>query len=179
MENKDNIQELEDLKNKMQILKENLNKCEIIDDEQIMQVTRLYCEPKARTKNMWCILTGLVTVIPFTYTLFRYSLSIYIYGFIILLVVLSIIFQLWINGARKYKIINGIELKISSLINTTTIPIEDITHIEYLRTKYRDNTLRIKYRSGTPILIGPKDETEFISDLVRINPNILVIQEMI
>ena len=83
------------------------------------------------------------------------------------------------NGARKYKIINGIELKISSLITTTTIPIEDITHIEYLRTKYRDNTLRIKYRSGTPILIGPKDETEFISDLVRINPNILVIQEMI
>ena len=45
MENKDNIQELEDLKNKMQILKENLNKCEIIDDEQIMQVTRLSCEP--------------------------------------------------------------------------------------------------------------------------------------
>ena len=179
MENKDNIQELETLKNQMAILKEHLNKCEIIDDEQIMQVTKQYCEPKAKSRNTWSILTGLVVCMPIIYTGLRYSFSLCKWGIIFLAMALSVTFQLLVNGARKYKIVNGSELKISSLIKTTTIPIADIMYIEHLKRKYRENTLRIKYNGGTPILIGPKDETEFISDLVRLNPNILVVKECI
>lgn len=185
MNNIETTKELLELKEQMLVLKKQLNKEKILSEEQVSKVTRIHKSNRLPIIQIFVGALCMLNVISFSYILFFKEKNLsesQLAIFITISALLLISYIVFISGVRTYsikdgKIIIGHRLKIPK---SKTINIDSIRFIEIQeRINFIHRTLRIGYNKYDECFVGPKNKEEFISDLLRINPEIDIKKEKI
>lgn len=188
MENKEIIEELEQLKLQMDVLKRQLAKDNIINDEQVEKVTNKYQMKWRWAQMFFCTSLAGYWVINIWTSIFRNNENFHIGWFIfcIILTILLIYFCIfWGNsGFSFYQVADG-ELQHwfrFPLRKRTAIPASKIRYIERRRkhsvwSQFAGFPIRIRYNKYDDLYINPQNVNEIICDIIRANPDIEVVQE--
>lgn len=183
MNNIETTKELLELKEQMLVLKKQLNKENILSEEQVSKVTRIHKSNRLSTKQILFGALSMINVILFSYIIFfkeKHLTGNHLFIFFAVAILLLISYIVFISRVRTYtikdgKIIIGHRLKI---FKTKAISIDSIRFIEIQeRINFIHRTLRIGYNKYDECFVGPKNKEEFISDLLRINPEIDIKKE--
>jgi len=188
MGNKEIIEELEQLKLQMDVLKKQLAKDTIINEEQIEKVTARY-----HTKWNWAQILLSVGVlgywVSFIWRLIAHDKDQTSIGWLLFCIVATILLiylcVFWGNrGFSFYQVADG-EVQHwfrFPMRKRTAIPVSKIRYVERRRkhsmwSQYYGFPIRIRYNKYDDIYVNPQDVNEFICDIIRANPDIDVIQE--
>lgn len=188
MENKDNFEELQLLKQQMSVLKKQLDKETIIADDQIEKVAKKYTIGTPWTN----IVLGIALAFNLSLYLCRYFFEpetlntwryILLFGFLAL--IFAYLFCFPLNAGFSYwQIVNGELQRCFRFPQRVkkSIPVSSILYIEKLR-KHRyfsplhGFSIHIRYNKYDDLYLNPNNLNDFICDLIRANPDIELRQE--
>lgn len=179
MEKKDRNDELMELKEQMEVLKEQLHKSEIVEESQVAELVRSY-KPRHRRRLMLCgAFSGFCSVGALICNMIEHYER-WSWWAIGLLGIVALI--LIIGNAISYAGYN-FEIKDEQLIvrnvlrsKVAEIPIQKIRFVEFLANK--SNGARIMYNKYDEMYLRGVNHTELIKDILRVNPDIEIRREL-
>ena len=179
MEKIDRNDELMELKGQMELLKKQLRKHEIVEEEQIAEIARTYKSKHIYWRAVFGIIAALLICASWVEKLlFHYEelplWYVVVAGFFI---VVTVYFYGVIMAGNNY------EIKEEHLIlrnvlkqKTLDIPIDKIRFVEFMANKRQG--ARIMYNKFDDFYVRDVNYTELIKDILKVNPDIEIRKEL-
>lgn len=179
METKDRNDELMELKGQMELLKKQLQKHEIVEEEQIAEIARTYKPKHPYWRAFLGIIVALFICASWVEKLIFHFDDLPIWELVLggALILIMMYFYGVMYAGNSYEIKEGhLILRNVTKKIVLDIPIDKIRFVEFMANKSRG--ARIMYNKYDDFYLKDVNYTELIKDILKVNPDIEIRKEL-